>query len=132
LWSCASLSSICIPASVEQLSLDCFYDCRWLLEVVFESGSRLSRLGDAAFWGCYSLSSICIPASVETIGENCFRECGCLSTVTFDSPSKLSSIRDSAFCQCSSLSAICISSSLSESLQTVLRAFQPLVKVLSG
>jgi hypothetical protein len=35
--------------------------------VTFESGSKLSSVGDSAFLHCSALSSICIPSSLQTI-----------------------------------------------------------------
>jgi hypothetical protein len=43
-WRCSSLSSICIPSSVEQLCASCFADCNGLSSVTFESGSKLSSV----------------------------------------------------------------------------------------
>jgi hypothetical protein len=80
--------------------------------VIFESGSKLSRIERFAFWKCSSLSAICIPCSVEKILEGCFSGCGSLSTVTFEHGSKLSCVERSSFSHCSSLSAIYIPSAL--------------------
>jgi hypothetical protein len=45
----------------------CFWFCRSLCSVTFESGSRLTRIQSRAF-GCYSSSkSFCIPASLQFI-----------------------------------------------------------------
>jgi hypothetical protein len=62
---CSSLASICIPASVEELSSYCFADCESLLTVRFEIGSRLSCVEQSAFSGCASLSAIWIPSSLQ-------------------------------------------------------------------
>jgi hypothetical protein len=55
---CSSLSSICIPSSVNALCQQCFYQCHSLSRVTFETGSRLARVHDSAFLRCPSLSSI--------------------------------------------------------------------------
>jgi hypothetical protein len=65
--NCRRLSSICIPSSVVELGESCFTSCQSLSKVTFESGSRLSEIGDQAFAGCWSLSSICIPSSLGNI-----------------------------------------------------------------
>jgi hypothetical protein len=39
---CSSLSSMCIPSSVEVLREGCFYGCTALSNVTFESGSTFS------------------------------------------------------------------------------------------
>jgi hypothetical protein len=97
---------VCIPSSVEEISVESFYKQANLSEVVFEHGTRVSGIGDLAFAVCFSLSSICIPCSVEMIGQKCFAGCRGLSVVTFELPSRLSRIEKSAFAACSSLSSI--------------------------
>jgi hypothetical protein len=109
------------------LGKECFYGCKSLSTVTFESGSQLSSIAQSAFWKCSSLSSIFIPSSVESLGKDCFSGCKSLSTVTFESGSHLSSLSESAFRDCSSLSSICCPSSL----QTILADYQALLK-LSG
>jgi hypothetical protein len=52
---CSSLSSICIPSSVEILCEKCFCYCASLSNLTFESESKLSRIGESAFRHCSSL-----------------------------------------------------------------------------
>jgi hypothetical protein len=92
---CTSLSSICIPSSVQIISIQCCSGCANLSTVTFEPGSKLSRLKDEAFRGCSSLSSICLPSSVQSIDGDCFDECPNLATITFEPRSQLSSIEHS-------------------------------------
>jgi hypothetical protein len=77
------LFEIVIPASVKLLGKDCLSKCRSLCEVRFESGSKLSRIGNGAFRAT-ALIQIVIPASGEVLGEDCFAECRSLSSVTFE------------------------------------------------
>jgi hypothetical protein len=42
---CSSLSSICIPSSVELIGSSCFFGGDALSTVTFEAGSALSRIG---------------------------------------------------------------------------------------
>jgi hypothetical protein len=70
----SSLTSICIPASVEFLARCCFISQRlsFLLdftthESAFERGSKLRDIEADAFSGCLSLREFCIPASVELL-----------------------------------------------------------------
>jgi hypothetical protein len=49
-WHCPSLSSICIPSSVEVLCGNCFFQCGEGLRVTFESGSKLSSV-ERSHWG---------------------------------------------------------------------------------
>jgi hypothetical protein len=44
-----SLSSICIPAGVEKLERSCLAGCHSLSSVTFESGSKLSFIGERCF-----------------------------------------------------------------------------------
>jgi hypothetical protein len=62
---CSSLSSICIPSSVERIGKCCFLRCTRLQLVSFESGSRLSRIGDNLFGRGLSLSSVCLPPLIQ-------------------------------------------------------------------
>jgi hypothetical protein len=55
-----------IPSSVEEIGDRCFYWCRYLCEVIFETGSRLREIGSKAFDGT-SLSQIEIPSKCETL-----------------------------------------------------------------
>jgi hypothetical protein len=43
---CRSLSSICIPSSVEKVGKHCFDGCESLSAVTLESGSKLSPIDD--------------------------------------------------------------------------------------
>jgi hypothetical protein len=45
------LVEMIVPASVEVLGENCFYECRSLCSVTFESGSRLREVGEDAFLG---------------------------------------------------------------------------------
>jgi hypothetical protein len=53
--SCFSLSSICIPSSVETLGRDCFSWCTKLSAATFETGSKLSHIESGTFQSCSSL-----------------------------------------------------------------------------
>jgi hypothetical protein len=48
-FSLGGLVEIILPASVEVLGEYCFYSCTLLSSVIFESGSRLSRIEKSAF-----------------------------------------------------------------------------------
>jgi hypothetical protein len=110
--SCSALKSICIPASIEILSDNCFTGCSSLSQIVFEPGSQVTHLGPGIFAGCSSLASICIPANVESIGEGCFRCCRLLVEVSFEPGSKLTQIDREAFADCTSLPLFVIPSQL--------------------
>jgi hypothetical protein len=73
------LRSLCIPSSVKTLLHDCFSHCKFLSNVTFELGSRLSRMEKSAFSKCLSFCSICIlrllkgPVQSPLIGARVFR-----------------------------------------------------------
>jgi hypothetical protein len=46
------LKFICIPASVQVICKSCFSDCQSLINVSFESGSRLCSIEEHVFSGC--------------------------------------------------------------------------------
>jgi hypothetical protein len=63
----ADLQFLAIPSSVAFLGLKCFSWCRSLSSVLFESGSRLSRIERLAFNGT-ALVEMILPSSVEVLG----------------------------------------------------------------
>jgi hypothetical protein len=69
-----SSSAIILSRSVEIIGSYCFADCRTLMNLNFESGSKLTRIGRLAFQNCSLLRSIVIPASVTTICGGAFAE----------------------------------------------------------
>jgi hypothetical protein len=78
LSACELLKSICIPASVEVISLgtvncelDCWARCQ-LERVTFEAGSRLREIQRLSFSHLKSLKSICLPASVQLMDGGSF------------------------------------------------------------
>ena len=136
---CASLTSITIPASLEQLGAAAFLGCSNLISVVFESESKLSEIGGGwvngkancyyyphgAFQSCTSLSHIEIPENCKTIQYAAFYGCSNLQSVKFAERSKLESIKGAyyqhnvkgylgAFAHCSKLTSIVLPSNLNE------------------
>jgi hypothetical protein len=51
---CSSLSSICIPSSVEMLGESCFFGCEGLSNVTFEPGSQFSSVPEACWMATYA------------------------------------------------------------------------------
>jgi hypothetical protein len=92
------LKNMTIPSSVEVIGDDCFYECKSLCEVTFETGSKLQRIETLAFRET-GLKKMTIPSSVEVIGEFCFSSCESLSEVTFERGSKLQRIEKYALCE---------------------------------
>ena len=101
-----------ISKNVTSIRYAAFFQCSALTTVTFESGSKLTNIGDYAFGDCTSLESLTIPSSVTSIGECAFIRCSALSTISFVSGSKLESIGGVAFWQCKSLQSITIPASV--------------------
>ena len=79
---CTGLSSVTIPAFVEQIQESAFYGCSGLTSLKFEQNSRLKLLAIAAFAGCCSLQSVAIPDGISYIGFASFGNCTSLSEIT--------------------------------------------------
>jgi hypothetical protein len=75
------VSTFSIPLT--NLRKNRFNGCKSLCEIVFESGSKLKKIGDSAF--SYSrIKAIRILNNVERIGEHSFLVCIFLSAITFE------------------------------------------------
>jgi hypothetical protein len=91
--------SIMIAASVSVMGDSCFDQCHKFDRVVFESNSRLTRIGTNAF--CFTtIQTIAIPASVTVICERAF-ESSRIESISFEAGSKLERIERQAFANCS-------------------------------
>jgi hypothetical protein len=110
--NCSALKSICIPASIEIIGKECFENCSSLSQIIFQSGSRITRLGGEVFGRCSLLTSICIPANVKSIGAGCLCKCRSLVEVSFEPGSKLTRIECEAFIGCISLPSFVIPAQL--------------------
>lgn len=97
----SGLAGITIPASVRTIGKNAFSNglnngSSPLASVVFESGSQLTSIEDAAFSHA-GLTEIIIPANVETIGVQVFWSASELTRVEFAEPSRLRTIGLEAF-----------------------------------
>jgi hypothetical protein len=90
-------SAVFVGNNIEIICGGCFYDCRSLSEVIFESGCKLKEIRNEAFC-CSGLKSIRIPKHVERLGNECFYVCKSLSEVTFEPGSKLKEIGNRVLC----------------------------------
>ena len=101
----SGLTSILIPASVEEILGPAFTFTWNLATVTFAPGSQLISIGYEAF--AYSgLTAITIPANVKLIDERAFAYADQLATVTFDSGSELETIGHAAFINNDALTTI--------------------------
>ncbi len=106
----SSITSIVIPASVVELEYNAFSNCKNLVSVIFEEGSKLSNLGFYTFSGCVELESITLPSGVSAILSGVFENCSSLQSIVFQSGTRL--VGSNAFYGCSSLREVTIPSSL--------------------
>jgi hypothetical protein len=63
-----SLTRVAIGADVSIIGKECFYECKSLCEIIFESGSKLQLIEESAASGT-DLKLIQIPSSVEFLGN---------------------------------------------------------------
>jgi hypothetical protein len=102
----SDLTRIWISALIEVLEANCFYSCKALRAVVFETDSQLKRIEESVFHDCSSLCAIFIPPQVESLPKSCFQSCASLADLRFDKSSRLQLIGDSAFRDCTSVTAV--------------------------
>ena len=78
-----TITSIVIPASVQQIGDRAFFACGKLKSVTIGQGSTLDRIGYHVFALCSSLESIVIPSGVTRIGPEAFYLCRSLEAVYY-------------------------------------------------
>ena len=104
---CESLTSICIPASVQSIQNGAFANTG-LEKLVFEENSSLTDIETGAFYGA-AIREVDIPASVIRIGDKAFSGYivgNPLTRVGFDRNSHLRIIGKEAFSKCFLLESI--------------------------
>lgn len=105
---------VVIPASVEELGVGVFKDCKKLREVKIHEESKLKSIPADAFRNCESLYSIALPKGITAIGDCAFSKCENLKEITIDKDSALTSIGEKAFSHCTKLKAIKLPHSVTE------------------
>ena len=100
--ACSELSSVTLPAGIEQIGDFAFRDCTSLTTATLASGVK--TIGNYAFDRCGALEAIHLPTSVLTIGDCAFRDCTSMATATFGEG--LATIGRWAFINCRSLRTI--------------------------
>ncbi len=93
-------SSITIPANVTTIGGQAFAGYYYtyyspLTKVDFESGSKLTEIGDYAFTKCKYLTTVNLPDGIETISSYAFNDCG-LTSIYF--PNSIKTIGEESFC----------------------------------
>ena len=71
-FSGSDIQSVSIPYSVTSIGKEAFKSTHNLGKVRFESGSKLTGIGDRAFFGTQGLAEIELPEGVASIGSEAF------------------------------------------------------------
>ena len=103
-----NLTSVTIPASIENIGEGAFEDCLNLTNAVIADG--VTNIGDYAFTTCTSLLSVAIPASVTNIGEYAFAVCSSLTNITM--ANGVTNLGEGAFWLCPGLTSVTIPASV--------------------
>jgi hypothetical protein len=120
LSGCASLESICLPASLQMIDGSALAGTQ-MSTITAEEGNRhfqvsgdflldLDGISVIRYFG--SDQEITLSRHVKILGSGCFSYCRSLQTLTFEPGSKLTRIEDSALKSCFSLASICLPASL--------------------
>ncbi len=83
-----------------------FEKCEKLSEVILESGSQISVIGEKAFSGCNSLERFTISSSVTAIRNNAFENCANLSEVVFEGGKSALEFGTNVFNNCARLTTV--------------------------
>ncbi|MBR5302874.1 MAG: leucine-rich repeat protein [Clostridia bacterium] len=76
-----NITSVKIPAGVQEIGKEAFYFCDQMKELSLPEG--ILKIEECAFYSCDLLEEIYIPDSVETMGEYAFGGCGLLRTINY-------------------------------------------------
>lgn len=93
------ISSVTLPASLEDLGDGTFANCSLLTKVSFESNSQLAVIRRSAFVNC-DLSSVTFPSETVEIRNGAFKNNSNLKVINFAENAKLELIGHSAFQNC--------------------------------
>ena len=111
-FSGSDIQSVSIPYSVTSIGKEAFKSTHNLGQVRFESGSKLTGIGDRAFFGTQGLAEIELPEGVTSIGSEAFSTSSVQRVVL---PDGVTSIPASAFENCIQLSNV----TLSDKVETI-------------
>jgi len=83
------IHTVILPASLERIGPQAFWNCKGLVHVRFAPGGGLKAVGQQAFCGCERLKHVAIPEGTTAIHGGAFF--GCTSLRTVELPSTLTS-----------------------------------------
>ena len=101
----SGIESVTIPASVREIGIDVFLECRNLRTVTFALERRLERIGPECFCDA-GMERVVVPRSVAEIQERAFVSCKNLAEVVFEEGSRLKVIDESVFGYCTNLEKV--------------------------
>ena len=107
---CESLTSITIPAGVTSIGGDFFYGCTSLKSVTLPDS--LWDAGGCTFMDCTSLTSVRLPANLRDIAWWMFKDCTSLTSVTI--PRGIVEVKKEAFDGCTSLKNVTFTGSAAD------------------
>ncbi len=108
-WCNGTITSVSIPACVEEIGSKAFAACENLAKVEIAEGTKLKAIPYSCF-SATKIESMVIPEGIEEIEAQAFRKCAMLKSVQL--PSSVKTIDRSAFADCPLLSPIVIDGKL--------------------
>lgn len=103
-YNCSYLTALTVPANVTELGSEVFVGCNRLQNLTFAAGSKLTKIGNAAFKNT-KMATVALPDGVTTLGENAF-EGSNLTTIAL--PAGLTEIPYYAFYGCKRLTSVTV------------------------
>ena len=101
---CAELTSVSLPAGLEEMGSSVFNDCTSLTSITIPAG--VTSIGGDFFYGCASLKSVTLPDSLWDAGGCTFMYCTSLTSVRL--PANLRDIAWWMFKDCTNLTSVTI------------------------
>jgi hypothetical protein len=104
-------SMIEIPATVEIVGPDCFFDCKSLVNLLCEESSKIREIGHCALTGCLKLENVILPNTIESLEKGCFSTCCSLARFQTLGDSLIHDIQD-LFVGCRALISVSVPTSV--------------------
>ncbi len=108
------LTEVYIPASIEKIGDNAFYNCTKIKKITIAEGESSLEIGDYAFYYCSLLKEIVLPARLKSLGRYAFYYNSTLKNVTFNGTA-VRELGNYTFSYCKELKNI----DLPESLETL-------------
>lgn len=109
----AYITSLSIPASVQEIGANAFASMTSLTTVTFADDSVLAYIGASAFSGCSKLAAIDLPDTVAELGTGVFTNCAALTSAEL--PAALTTLPANTFSGCKALKTV----TLKEGLESI-------------